>query len=79
MRTAILAAVMLAASVLSAAAQMCTAAHCSRNLINACDPRCCDLPPSCVRGGPIRVEPPHLWIIPRFSAASAMRGGIRIK
>jgi hypothetical protein len=79
MKTAMLAALMLTASVLSAWAQMCTAPHCSRNLIDACDPRCCDLPPSCIRSGTIRPAPPRFSPTPHPLPMPGPRGGIGIK
>jgi hypothetical protein len=79
MKTPMLAALMLTASVISASAQMCTAPHCSRGLIMACDPHCCDLPPSCIRGGPIRPTPPRFFPTPRELPTPGSHGGIGIK
>jgi hypothetical protein len=79
MKAAIVTAIPLAAMTLPALAQECIYAHCGRQGITTCDPRCCDLPPSCVRGGPIRVVPPRFRPHPRPLPAPGPRGGIGIK
>jgi hypothetical protein len=76
MKAEMLAALMLSGGVISASAQMCTAPHCSRNLIDACDPRCCDLPPSCLHGGPVRPAPPRFSPAPHLPPAPGLHGGI---
>lgn len=79
MKAAILTTIALAMMIFSASAQQCIYAHCGRQLINACDPRCCDLPLSCVRGGPVRPIPPHFspWTHP--PSGPGPHGGIGIK
>lgn len=84
MKIALLAVLTLLAATASAAAQQCIYRHCSHSLRMACDWRCCDLPYSCVRAGPIRPVPPHMrW--PggpppgSYTPGPHGRGGIPIK
>ena len=79
MKAAILAVLTLATTITSASAQQCLYAHCGRQLIKACDPRCCDLPVSCVRSGPTRPTPPHFWPRPHPLPGPGPHSGLGIK
>lgn len=77
MKATFLGTIMLAATMSSASAQVHVV--CTHAQIAQCDPRCPNLPPSCVRAGPIRPVPLPLWPPMPGHPAPGPHGGFGIK
>ena len=77
MKATLLGTIMLAAMMSSASAQVHVV--CTHAQIAQCDPRCPNLPLSCVRAGPIRPMPVPLWPSMPGHGVPGPHGGFGIK